>query len=153
MNNRFLIFFFFRECAWGVDLEASIYLFKNRICSSVLGFSWFLFLQIPSPALENTLSHGTEDAGARSQVMEVWINHFLCRPVFRWFKTTWQNEVFKELLYFRYTSTSVVALLVCCGKFECLSRVFHKFTTEMFDDELVDAAEDPAGAAEVPGAD
>lgn len=39
------------------------FLFKNNICSTVFGFSRFLFLEITSPALENTLSQGTDEAG------------------------------------------------------------------------------------------
>ena len=32
------------------------FLFRNNICSTVLGLSRFLFLEITSPALENTLT-------------------------------------------------------------------------------------------------
>ena len=39
------------------------FLFKNNICCTVFGFKRFLFLEMISPAFENTLSQGTDEAG------------------------------------------------------------------------------------------
>lgn len=53
---------------WAVFV-VSIFLFKNKMCSTMAGFRRFLFFDKISPVLEKILSHGTEDAGVQRNWM------------------------------------------------------------------------------------
>ena len=49
--------------AYFVLVFLSRFLLRNKMCSTVLGLRRFRRLLTTSPALEKTVTHGTEDAG------------------------------------------------------------------------------------------
>ena len=48
------------------------FVFKKINCSNVFALSLFLFLDASSPALENTRSHGTDEAGVQRNIRARW---------------------------------------------------------------------------------
>ena len=81
------------------------FLFKKRSFFTVLGFSQFLFFDTISPALANTLSHGTEDAGVHKYVSACW---------YKWGYWCFCLLQYKILMSIQVNFSQVTVYFNCC---------------------------------------